>query len=94
MLLLELTTLASSMRSKKLGLSIDDEDMIEVKTSINIDHITHLTENPDNNKLTNIYLSNGGCLITPYSFLHVRSILDSDDVASDINTNTNNNVEY
>ena len=94
MLLLELTTLASSMRSKKLGLSIDDEDMIEVKTSIKIDHMTHLTENPDNNKLTNIYLSNGGCLITPYSFLHVRSILDSDDVASDINTNTNNNVEY
>ena len=78
MLLLELTTLTSSSRVRKLGLQIDDDDTIEVQTSINTDHITHLSENPDNIKLTNIYLTNGGCLVVPYSFEEVRRTLQPD----------------
>lgn len=80
MLLLELTTLTSSSRSKKMGLIIDEDDLIEVRTSINIDSITHLSEHPDDNRLTNIYLTSGGYVTSPASFNDIRSLLEPEQV--------------
>jgi len=76
MLLLELTTLTSSARSRKLGINIDEDDLIEVRTSINIDAITHLSEHPENDRLTNIYLTSGGYVTSPASFDDIRNLLD------------------
>lgn len=92
MLLLELTTLTMSSRFNKLGIDMP-EDRIEVETSINIDHITHLSVNPDNSKLTNIYLTNGACLVTPYSFTDVRKTL-AIDTSLEEPVKIFNNVKY
>jgi len=65
MLLIELPTLSISSRVNKLGLVIDsEEDLIEVSTFIDVSKITHIKQNPDNKKLTNIYLIGGEMLMT------------------------------
>ena len=81
MLLLELTTLSSSTRARRLGITIDEDDLIEVKTSINIDNVTHLSESPDNKNLTNIHLTSGTVIISPYSLedvVHIMTMSSND----------------
>ena len=64
MLLIELTTLTTSSRLKNLGVKISDDDYIQINSFIDIGKITHLTENPDDKSITNIYLTNGAVLHT------------------------------
>jgi len=79
MLLLELTTLTHSARARKLGMTVEEDDLIEVRTSINIESITHLSEHPEDKRLTNIYLTSGNYVTSPSSFSDIQDLLKSDD---------------
>ena len=78
MLSLELTTLTSSDKSRKLGLDITEDDLIEVRTAIIMGNVTHYNENPDNKRITNIHLTSGGCITSAVLFDDIRNFLASD----------------
>ncbi|NQY43249.1 MAG: hypothetical protein HRT87_07905 [Legionellales bacterium] len=77
MLLIELTTLTTSSRLKNLGVKISDDDYIQIKSFIDIGKITHLTENPDDKSITNIYLTNGVVLYTDIKLLELIDYLQN-----------------
>jgi hypothetical protein len=63
MILLELTTLTYPSGAGKMGLPVTEDDVIRVKTFIYHDSISYFKENPDNDRLTNIYMT-GGHVVT------------------------------
>mgnify|MGYP000035110832 CR=1 FL=1 len=77
MLLIELTTLTTSSRLKNLGVKISDDDYIQINSFIDIGKITHLTENPDDKSITNIYLTNGAVLHTDIKLIELISYLQN-----------------
>jgi hypothetical protein len=77
MLLIELTTLTTSSRLKNLGVKISDDDYIQIISFINTEKITHLTENPDDKSITNIYLTNGSVLHTDIKLIELITYLQS-----------------
>jgi hypothetical protein len=77
MLLIELTTLTTSSRLKNLGVKISDDDYIQINSFIDIEKITHLTENPDDKSITNIYLTNGAVLYTDIKLLEIINYLQN-----------------
>lgn len=77
MLLIELTTLTTSSRLKNLGVKISDDDYIQINSFIDIGKITHLTENPDDKSITNIYLTNGAVLYTDIKLTELINYLQN-----------------
>lgn len=63
MILLELTTLSYPSNASKLGLSVTEDDVIRNRTFIFHDSITYFKENPDNDMLTNIYMTGGHSVV-------------------------------
>lgn len=82
--LLELTIIKPTSKSISLGMTLSLDDLIEVKAYIAIDQITYICENVDDNKLTNIYLTDGQHLITFSPLSQVSTVLN--EHKSSINT--------
>ena len=85
MLLIELTALTTSSRLKNLGIKISDDDYVQINSFIDIDKITHLTENPDDKNITNIYLINGAVLYTNIKLIELINYLQNAHKETSIN---------